>query len=141
MCCLPYVLQWYLTHTASGDPREKPYSSNLLDPAAVEVLVGFLQWLDSGMPGYKGRAKGKKLVGAPLCQQLCWCCTLLGGCSKPGAWHLCLRALHMGGTLGGRAAATHMGEILRAECGHLGGVHTCHQLAMPHALNLRQYTP
>lgn len=61
------LLQWYLTHDVSGGVRERPYSSNLLDPSAPNVLVGFLQWLDSGMPGYDGRAKTDKPVGAGSC--------------------------------------------------------------------------
>jgi len=46
------LLQWYLTHDAQGCERQQPYSSNLLDPSANHLLTDYLQWLDSGMPGY-----------------------------------------------------------------------------------------
>jgi hypothetical protein len=57
--------QWYLTHDDNGKERVKAFSPNLLDPSAPDVLMGFLQWLSGGMPGYEGRANTNtdKLVG------------------------------------------------------------------------------
>lgn len=52
-----------MTHDSSGEDREKAFSPNLLAATAPDVLVGYLQWLDSGMPGYKGRASADKMVG------------------------------------------------------------------------------
>lgn len=51
------LLQWYLEHNDEGEEREKPFSNNLLDPNAEAVLVGFLEWLEAGMPGYPGIRK------------------------------------------------------------------------------------
>jgi hypothetical protein len=60
---LPCLLQWFLEHDSSGNEREKVYNPNLLDASAPDVLVGYLQWLEGGMPGYEGRARGEKMVG------------------------------------------------------------------------------
>lgn len=55
--CTGMLLQWYLEHNDEGEEREKPFSNNLLDPNAEAVLVGFLEWLEAGMPGYPGIRK------------------------------------------------------------------------------------
>jgi hypothetical protein len=58
------VLQWYLEHNADGEEREKPYSNNLLDADAEAVLVGFLEWLEAGTPGYPDIRKEGALVSS-----------------------------------------------------------------------------
>jgi hypothetical protein len=63
-CALAWLLQWFLEHDSTGSKRDKPYSPNLLATSAPDVLVGYLQWLEAGLPGYEGRqVTADKLVG------------------------------------------------------------------------------
>ena len=58
--CPCTAMQWYLGHNDDGKEREKPFSNNLLDPNAEAMLVGFLEWLHTGMPGYPCIRKDKE---------------------------------------------------------------------------------
>jgi hypothetical protein len=88
------LLQWFLEHDSSGSERQKAFSPNLLAATAPDVLVAYLQWLDSGMPGYVGRSSTDKLVGssspALACgmrqssqQSTCCQCAQHASCNSP----------------------------------------------------------
>ena len=56
------VVQRFCTHDEHGQPRDRPFSCNLMGEAGMALAVRSLQWVGKNMPGYEYPQKPDVLV-------------------------------------------------------------------------------